>query len=112
MSNRKIEDVIKDLEQNLESQKDIEYVKKVLAEFLEEYQTNLGYYTFRNTKIGLYDINEKKTLVYISPREILSNETRTYNSKTYEYTHGYGVIATSASNTDSTGNLDYIKKPF
>lgn len=79
---------------------------------LKEYQTNLGYYTFRNTKIGLYDINEKKTLVYISPREILSNETRTYNSKTYEYTHGYGVIATSASNTDSTGNLDYIKNGF
>lgn len=41
MSNKKIEDVIKDLEQNLESQKDIEYVKKVLAEFLEEYQTNI-----------------------------------------------------------------------
>ena len=40
MSNKKIEDLIKNLEQNLESQKDIEYVKKVLAEFLEEYQTN------------------------------------------------------------------------
>ena len=41
MSNKKIEDLIKNLEQNLESQKDIEYVKKVLAEFLEEYQTNI-----------------------------------------------------------------------
>lgn len=79
---------------------------------LKEYQTNLGYYTFKNTKIGLYDVNGKKTLIYISPREILSNETRTYNSKTYEYTHGYGVIVTSASNTDSTGYLDYIKSGF
>ena len=29
MSNKKIEDLIKNLEQNLESQKDIEYVKKI-----------------------------------------------------------------------------------
>ena len=79
---------------------------------LEEYQTNLGYYTYKNTKIGLYDINGEKTLVYLSPREILSNETRTYNSKTYEYTHGYGVIMSSASKTDETGHLDYIKTGF
>ena len=79
---------------------------------LEEYQTNLGYYTYKNTKIGLYDINGEKTLVYLSPREILSNETRTYNSKTYEYTHGYGVIMSSASKTDDTGHLDYIKTGF
>lgn len=79
---------------------------------LEEYQTNLGYYTYKNTKMGLYDINGVKTLVYLSPREILSNETRTYNSKTYEYTHGYGVIMSSASKTDDTGHLDYIKTGF
>lgn len=79
---------------------------------LQEYQTNLGYYTYKNTKIGLYDINGQKMLVYLSPREILSNETRTYNSKTYEYTHGYGVIMSSASKTDNTGHLDYIKTGF
>ncbi len=79
---------------------------------LEEYQTSLGYYTFKNTKIGLYDIKGEKTLVYISPREILSNETRTYNSKTYEYTHGYGAIITSASNTEGAGHLNYIKSGF
>lgn len=79
---------------------------------LQEYQTNLGYYTYKNTKIGLYEIDGEKTLVYISPREILSNETRTYNSKTYEYTHGFGVIVTSASKTDSTGHLNYLKTGF
>lgn len=79
---------------------------------LEEYQTNLGYYTYKNTKIGLYNINGEKTLVYVSPREILSNETRTYNSKTYEYTHGYGIIISSASKTEGTGHLDYIKTGF
>lgn len=79
---------------------------------LEEYQTNLRYYTFKNTKLGLYNINGQDKLVYVTPREILSNETRTYNSKTYEYTHGYGVIVNSASNTDATGHLDYIKSGF
>ena len=84
----------------------------VVLSNLEEYQTNLGYYTFKNTKVGLYNINGKSTLVYVSPREILSNDTRTYNSKTYEYTHGYGVIVTSASSTDEAGHLDYIKNGF
>lgn len=79
---------------------------------LEEYQTSLGYYTFKNTKVGLYDIDGEKTLVYVSPREIVSNETRTNSSKTYEYTHGYGTIVTSASTTDSTGHLNYIKSGF
>ena len=84
----------------------------VVLSNLEEYQTSLGYYTFKNTKIGLYDINGKRKLVYVSPREIISNDTRTYNSKTYEYTHGYGVIVTSASKTDEAGHLDYIKSGF
>ena len=85
---------------------------EVVLNNLEEYQTNLGYYTFKNTRVGLYNINGKDRLVYVSPREILSNDTRTYNSKTYEYTHGYGAIVTSASNTDEAGHLDYIKNGF
>ena len=79
---------------------------------LEEYQTSLGYYTFGSTQLGLYDIDGKKTLIYISPREIISNETRTYNNKTYEYTHGYGAIITSASTTSENGGLNYIKSGF
>ena len=85
--------------------------KRVLSH-LEEYQTNSGYYTFNSTGLGLYSINGQNTLVYVSPREIISNDTRTYNNKTYEYTHGYGVIVTSAANTSETGTLNYIKSNF
>lgn len=85
---------------------------EIVLSNLEEYQTNLGYYTFKNTKVENYNINGKNTLVYVSPREILSNDSRTYNSKTYEYTHGYGTIVTSASKTDETGHLNYIKSGF
>ena len=79
---------------------------------LKEYQTNLGYYTFGSTQVGLYDINGEKKLAYITPREIISNDTRTYNNKTYEYTHGYGIIITDASKTSKTGGLNYIKNDF
>ena len=102
-----------DIEQNKEVINNVNILNKdTVLTHLEEYQTSLGYYTFKNTEIGLYNTNGEKSLVYISPREILSNETRTYNSKTYEYTHGFGVIMSSASNTEGTGHLDYIKSGF
>ena len=49
----------------------------------------------------------KTRLVYVSPREIWSNR-RTYNSKTFEYTHGYGAIFTSAVSTTEDGDLEYV----
>lgn len=101
------------IENNSEVIKNINiYNKTRVLAHLEEYQTNLGYYTFSSTQVGLYDINGTKNLAYISPREIISNETRTYNNKTYEYTHGYGIIATSASKTSENGGLKYIKSNF
>lgn len=79
---------------------------------LQEYQSNLGYYTFSSAQVGLYNVNGTEKLVYITPREIVSNDTRTYNNKTYEYTHGYGVIITDASSTSKAGGLNYIKNDF
>lgn len=75
-------------------------------------QTSTGYYSFRNANINRYTINGKEKLVYVSPREIVSNGDRTYNNKTYEYTHGFGAIITSASNIDTNGNVEYIQKDF
>ena len=47
--------------------------------------------------------------MYISPREIKSSG-RTYNNKTYEFTHGMGQIAVSASQSNENGNVQYIQK--
>ncbi|MBP3255741.1 MAG: UPF0182 family protein [Clostridia bacterium] len=69
-------------------------------------QTGKGYYSYINTQIGKYNDN----LVYISPREI--NNSGTYNNKTYEFTHGFGTIVTSASTTKDTGNLNHVQKGF
>jgi hypothetical protein len=74
-------------------------------------QTSTGYYSYRNANIGRYNINDEKMLVFISPREIVSSD-RTYNNKTYEYTHGFGAIITSATSTDELGNVKYIQKDF
>ncbi len=78
---------------------------------LKSSQTAKGYYTYRDAKLQRYKINGRDTSVYISPREI-TNATGTYNNKTYEYTHGYGLIASSAVSTNETGNVDNLQKGF
>ncbi len=78
---------------------------------LKSSQTAKGYYAYRNAKLQRYKINGRNTSVYISPREI-TNVTGTYNNKTYEYTHGYGLIASSAVSTNESGNVDNVQKGF
>jgi len=86
--------------------------KNITLTTLQDKQTSSKYYTYRNSQIGNYNINGKNKLVYISPREIVSGNSVTYNNKTYEYTHGFGNVITSAVSTDKTGNLEYIQKSF
>lgn len=81
----------------------------VVLKTLEDNQTGTGYYSYRNANIAKYKISGEEKLVYISPREI-TNSGRTYNNKTYEYTHGKGQIVTSATSTIDTGTINYIQK--
>lgn len=83
----------------------------IILQDLNALQTNKGYYAYRNTQIAQKTINGEKQLVYISPREIVSSEG-TYNNKTYEYTHGFGAIVTSATDIDEKGNLVNLQKGF
>lgn len=76
---------------------------------LENTKTSTGYYTYKNQSIGIYNINGKNKLIYLSPREMLSIG-RTYSNKTFEYTHGYGVILTDASNVTENGKVLHISK--
>ena len=81
----------------------------VVLKNLEDTQTGTGYYSYRNANIAKYKISGKDKLVYVSTREI-ANSGRTYNNKTYEYTHGIGQIVTSATETTETGSIHYIQK--
>lgn len=81
---------------------------KLVLKNLNETQTQTGYYTYSTAHLSKYNVDGENRYVYVSPREILSSQ-RAYNSKTYEYTHGYGLILTSATNMDEAGNIKYIQ---
>ena len=83
----------------------------IVLKDLQNGQTAKGYYSYRDTQIGKYLIDGKEQLVYISPREIVSS-SGTYNNKTYEYTHGYGAIITSATSVKENGTLNHMQKSF
>lgn len=85
--------------------------KDIVLKNLNIVQTSKGYYTYNSVHPATYNVNGEQTLVYVAPREI-SNSSSTYNHKTYEYTHGYGTIITSATSTDKTGNIEYLQKDF
>ena len=85
--------------------------KDLILKSLNGTLTNKGYYKYTSTKPCEYTINNKKTLVYVTPREIASSKG-TYNNKTYEYTHGFGAIITSATSTTDSGNINHIQKAF
>ena len=82
--------------------------KQTVLDSLEENHTGTGYYTYKTAKLSNYLIDGTKKLVYVSPREMINNK-RTYNSKTYEYTHGYGLIFTSATEVTEDGSIKYIQ---
>ena len=76
---------------------------------LEDNQTETGYFSYRNANLANYQINGQTQTVYVAPREIKSAD-RTYNNKTYEYTHGMGAIIASATQSTETGNVQYVQK--
>lgn len=80
----------------------------IVLKTLDNNQTGTGYYSYRNANIAKYKISGDDKLVYISAREI-KNSGRTYNNKTYEYTHGMGQIVADSTST-TNGTLNYIQK--
>ncbi len=82
--------------------------KQTVLDDLNENQAGTGYYTYVTAKLSSYEKDGKQKLAYVSPREIISTR-RTYNSKTYEYTHGYGLILASATEVTEEGKIQYIQ---
>ncbi len=83
--------------------------KTALLKDLESNQTSKGYFSYPNANLAKYNINGKEELVYLAPREI-KNSGRTYNNKTYEYTHGMGETIASATESSNAGNIQYVQK--
>ena len=83
--------------------------EQMVVNTLQDSQTEKGYYSYRNAIMQKYQINGNEEIVYVSPREI-ANLGTTYNYKTYEYTHGYGEIITSATEVTDQGLVKYWQK--
>ena len=66
------------------------------------------YYSYDHSFLSNYN----SELVYLTPREILSNLSMSYNNRTFKYTHGYSAIISSASQTDENGHIKYISSNF
>ena len=83
--------------------------KENLLKSLQDSQTEKGHYKYEKASIAKYTINGEEKLVYIAPR-LLTNKEKTYNNKTYEYTHTQGVVIADATETTENGNVKYIQK--
>ncbi len=78
----------------------------------EHQEEKNSYYTYENTFLAMYRVNNTDKLMYITPREILNDTTISNDSRTYKYTHGYSVVATSTTDSDSDGYAEYILSDF
>ena len=83
--------------------------EQMIINTLQDSQTEKGYYNYTNATISKLEKDEQIKIIYTSPREIMSSST-TYNYKTYEYTHGYGQIVTSATEVTDQGTVKYLQK--
>jgi len=86
--------------------------KDVVQSTIVEQQENKLYYTYDNTYLATYKFNNKDKLIYITPREISSEITESFENKTYLNTHGYSLVMNSVNDSDGDGYLDYILSGF
>ncbi len=99
-----------EINQNKETINNITIVSKdSFLKTLEDSQTGTGYYSYKNATLEQYIIDKEKQLLYVAPREMASSG-RTYNNKTYENTHGMGLILSSATSANEDGTIKYIQK--
>lgn len=74
--------------------------EEIITQTIEDTQDNGTYYNYSNSNLGLYTVNGVRTLLSITAREILTDSNRSYNNKTFEYTHGYSVVVVDPSEID------------
>ncbi|MCR5185754.1 MAG: UPF0182 family protein [Clostridia bacterium] len=86
--------------------------KDITLTTISEHQENSVYYSYDNTFLANYNINGQDELVYITPREILTDNTVSYNNKSLKYTHGYSMVVNSATEMDNKGYIKYILSDF
>lgn len=77
-----------------------------------QFQSIRNPYRFKDTDVSIYNIDDRPTLVYIAAREIdeKSIDEKSYENLRYKYTHGYGVVMSTASKVNPEGYPDFLIK--
>lgn len=87
--------------------------QEVIGKTIDDMQEDAIYYEYGYSNLGVYyGKNGEKTLVALTPREVLDDSARSYNNKTFQFTHGYGVVVSDPSSPDKNGYITTIQSEF
>ena len=86
--------------------------KDITLKSVVEHQENSSYYSYENSFLSIYNIDNNDKVVYVTPREIINDLSTSYNNRTLKYTHGYSTIISSSTDSDNNGYAEYILSDF
>lgn len=74
---------------------------------LNQNQAIRGYYNFNDIDMAQYDIDGISKTVYLGAREVDTKDMN-YINKTFQYTHGLGVVMSPVNSVDTNGEPTFI----
>jgi hypothetical protein len=87
--------------------------ESVINQTVTDTQDNSTYYKYSRSNLGVYNTkNGVKRLIALTAREIIDDSNRSYNNKTFEYTHGYSVVVTDPTTVDKNGYVTMLQTDF
>lgn len=102
-----------EVSENLEVLNNIPLINEtVINKTVTDTQDNSTYYNYNHSNLGLYKQNGITRLLSLTVREIFNDSNRSYNNKTFEYTHGYSVVATDPNTVDKNGYVQMVQSSF
>lgn len=81
--------------------------KDATLKALNQGQATRGYYTFDDIDVAQYDINGESKTAYLGAREVDTTEMN-YINKTFQYTHGFGMVMSPVNKVDENGEPEFI----
>ena len=74
---------------------------------LNQNQAIRGYYKFNDIDVEQYDVEGLSKTLYLSAREVDTKEMN-YINRTFQYTHGLGVVMSPVSSVDNNGEPVFV----